>query len=197
MTTELKKLEPLLERIDHASAQERRVSVGTVVRAVGARSFGSLLLVAGLIAVSPLASIPSVPTLSGLLVFSISLQLLMGCERVWLPGWILRRSVRRRRARKGLSALRRPARVVDRKVRTRLPFLAAGPARHAIAAVCCVIGLAMPVMEFVPLSVHVAGGAVSAFGLALIARDGVLAVAALVATGGTLALFGRQLLELL
>lgn len=195
--SELRKLEPLLERIEQASSRERHVSIGTVVRAVGARSFGPLLVVAGLIAVSPLASIPTVPTLAGLLVVAVSVQLLMGRERVWLPRWILRRSVRRRRARKGLSVLRRPARVVDRAVRTRLPFLAAGIARHAIAAVCCVIGLTMPVMELVPLSVHLAGGAVSAFGLALLARDGVLAAAALIATGGTLGLLGRQVLQLL
>ena len=45
----------------------------------------------------------------------------------------------------------------------------------------------MPMLELIPFSANLAGLAWMAYGLAMIARDGLIAVVALVATGGALA----------
>lgn len=50
------------------------------------------------------------------------------------------------------------------------------------------VALALPLMEFVPFSANGGGLALMAFGLAMIARDGVVAVLALVLSSGTLGL---------
>jgi hypothetical protein len=58
---------------------------------------------------------------------------------------------------------------------------------RVIATVSLLISLAMPVMEVIPFSASGAGAALTAFGLALITRDGLMALLALiftVATGG-------------
>jgi hypothetical protein len=47
------------------------------------------------------------------------------------------------------------------------------------------IALAMPMMEIVPLTANGAGVAIAAFGLALMARDGLIAVIAFAATALT------------
>lgn len=163
-----------------------KVSLDAILEAVGYRSFGPLLLVAGVITLAPIiGDIPGMPTLMGVFVFMLAGQMLLQRERLWLPQWLLERSVRKKRLHKGLAWLRRPARLIDRWVRPRLTLLVQGAGRNVIAVVCLIVALAMPVMEFVPFSANGAGGALTAFGLSLTARDGLLALLALAIILGT------------
>lgn len=185
MSQEITSLEQMLDRIDHTADQEETLSLGIIVEAVGGRSFGPLLLVAGLIMTSPLSGVPGMPTCIGFLVLLIASQLLFGKEHFWLPGWLLKRSVERSRVRTTLRFLRPPARFVDRRLRPRLTSLIKGSGIRSIAVVCIVIAISMPLMELVPFSAHGAGIALSAFALALIVRDGLLALLAFLATAAT------------
>ncbi len=63
----------------------------------------------------------------------------------------------------------------------------------AIAAVCLLIALAMPIMEVIPFSANGAEIALTAFGLALISKDGVLALFPLSITLATMGLIGYHL----
>jgi hypothetical protein len=49
-----------------------------MLKTVGQRSFGSLLLLPGLMALSPLSGLPGMPTLFGVMVLLITGQLLIG-----------------------------------------------------------------------------------------------------------------------
>lgn len=192
---ELTNLEQLLDRIGVAARESERVSLGALLAVVGRRSFGPLLLVAGLVTIAPIiGDIPGVPTLIGMFVFLIAVQLLFGREHLWLPRWLLVRSVARDRLCKALAWLRPPARFVDRLLRPRLRIFAHGPVIYVVAIVCIVIAAAMPVMELVPFSANAAGVALAAFGLSLIARDGLLALLAFVFTAATVALAAYNLL---
>ncbi len=62
-----------------------------------------------------------------------------------------------------------------------------GPGVYVIALTCVVIAAATPPMEFVPFTANGAGIALTAFGLALIAKDGLVALVAFVFTAATLA----------
>jgi hypothetical protein len=75
-------------------------------------------------------------------------------------------------------------------VRPRLTKFVRAPWTYVIASTALVIGLAQPFMELVPLSANGAGAALTAFGLALIAHDGLVALLAMafaVLTGGIVA----------
>lgn len=185
-TPDAANLEELLARIAEAKPEGDRVSLGAMADAVGRRSFGSLLLLAGLIVLSPIGDVPGAPTLMAPFIILISMQLLFGRRYFWLPQWVLNRSVNRRLLAKALRWLGRPARFVDRWTGRRWTRLVEGPALYAIAIVCVVIALALPPMEFVPFSASGAGAALTAFGLALIAHDGVLALVAFVITGAAI-----------
>ena len=54
-----------------------------------------------------------------------------------------------------------------------------------MAVICMAVAAAMPLMEVIPFSANGAGLALMAFGLAIVARDGLLALMAFLATGGT------------
>lgn len=179
----------LLERMQHAGCREAEVSLEAILDATGRRSFAPILLIAGLITLAPLVGdIPGVPTLMATLVVIVAGQLLMGREHLWLPEYLLRRRVDRLRFVRVMHWLQRPARWIDRLLKPRLVWLARPPAHLPVALVCLLIGLAMPPMELVPFSANGAGLALTLFGLALLAEDGLLVLIAYGLTGGTLAL---------
>ena len=188
MAQDTKSLEDLLDTMVKAANDEDRVSLGKIVEAVGSRSFGPLLLVAGVVTFSPLSGIPGVPTIMAALVLLISVQLLLGREHFWLPRWLLKRSVARDNLKKALQWLRPPACFIDRYLQPRLTVLVNSAGKYVIAVVCSVIAAAMPVMELVPFTAPGAGAVLTAFGLALIACDGLFAALASVFTAATLGL---------
>ena len=188
-------LEELLERIGEAPDDEGQVSLDSILDVVGRRSFGPVLLVAGLITLAPIiGDIPGVPGIMGVLVALVSVQVLFRHEHFWLPGWMLRRSVSREKLGKALGWLERPARFIDRLLRPRLTALTRPFGAYVIAFICLQIALIMPFMEVVPFSANAAGLVLTAFGLALIACDGVLALVAYAALSLSLGIAAYVLL---
>lgn len=167
----------LMELIDSIESMEQdasRVSVDDVVHAVGRRSFGPLLLVAGIITLTPIiGDIPGMPTLMAALVLLVSIQLLAGREAFWLPVWLLKRSISQQKFDKGIQLMKKPARRIDGLLRVRLPWLTGYIGIRVTAVVCLLIALAMPPMEFIPFSANGAGLALTLLGLGLVARDGI------------------------
>lgn len=181
---EVTTLEDLLDRLDQSAEENDPVTLGNLLDAIGRRSFGPLLLLAGLVVLAPvIGDIPGVPTAVAVVVFLAAIQLIFGRRHFWLPRWLLKRSISREKLSKALGWMRKPARFVDRLIRRRLGTFVEGGAVHAIAVVCIIIALTMPFMEVVPFSANIAGAALTALGLALIAKDGLLALIAFVMTG--------------
>lgn len=181
-------LEELLDRLSEVKGERGEISIGGLVEAVGRRSFGPLLLLAGLIAVSPMSGIPGMPTTIAVIVCLVSVQFLLGRRHFWLPRWVQERHVSQERFCRAVHLLRRPAKVADRWFRPRLEVLTHEAGIHAVALLSLVIAATMPPLEVVPFAATSAGLALTAFGLSLIARDGLVALVALVLTGGVAAL---------
>ncbi|MGC1954649.1 MAG: exopolysaccharide biosynthesis protein [Gammaproteobacteria bacterium] len=191
---EPKSLEQVLDRIAAAAPNQDRVSLREIVTPLGPRAFGPWLVLAGLITLSPVGDIPGTPTIMALLVLLISGQLLFHRSQFWLPSWMLKRSVARHKLETGVKWMRRPARFIDGVLRTRVTALTGNVGGYTIAGTCILIALAMPPMELVPFSATGAGIALVAFGLALIANDGLVA---LLAFGFTIVTIGAVAYSLL
>jgi len=189
-------LEQLIDQIADAEQQSgHQVFLEDVLSQIGRRSFGPVLLLVGLITMAPLVGdIPGVPTLMAIIVLLTAVQLLLGRDYFWFPNWLLRRSISNETLSNVTNWCRKPARFVDRLLRQRLVVFARGPANYAIAIVCLIIAAAMPLMEVVPFSANGAGIALTTFGLALIARDGLLALIAFVTTTATITLVLNNIL---
>ncbi|TLD72581.1 exopolysaccharide biosynthesis protein [Phragmitibacter flavus] len=180
-----KNLEELLQRLLKAADKEEKVSLDQMMDEVGRRSFGPLLLLAGMIISAPLVSdIPGVPTVSGLFILLVAGQVVVGRERFWLPKWMLNLSVKSEKLKKTIDKwLMRPAKFIDRFVGRRLEFLTGAGGTKAIAIVASLVALATPMTELVPMSANGVGIAIVIFGLALIAKDGVMAMLGFVTVG--------------
>jgi hypothetical protein len=168
-------LEQLLDVLASAQDGSKALSIGELLDTVGRRSFGPLLLVAGLIGISPVSGVPGVPTLIAVGVVIVASQLLMNRSCFWLPGWLTRRELKQSKLEKVIKFMQPVARWVDRILRPRFCMLTSGVFVHVIAGICIVIALTMPPLELVPFSATTTSAALTAFGLALIARDGLVA----------------------
>lgn len=188
-------LQKLLEDMEGATEQGATVSVRTILEQIGSRSFGPLLLLAGVIVLAPLiGDIPGVPTIIGLFVFLLAVQLLLGRNHIWLPQWLLNKDMSAEKLRSSLKWLKKPARFLDRLLRSRLTMLVSGSAVYAIALTCLLVALLMPVMEVVPFSANLAGIVLTTFGLSMISKDGLLALIGFVVTLGAFVLSAYTLL---
>lgn len=188
-TREPHNLEELIDDIEAIDSPSGRIRFDDVLDATGHRSFGPLLLIAGLITLIPVISgIPGVPTLMALFTLLVCVQLLLGRRTFWLPRWLRERNIEDSKVHKGLRWMRRPARFTDKFLHHRLAVMTGKTGRRLTAVACVLIALVMPPMEFIPFSASLAGAALSLFGLSLMARDGLLALLGFVATFAALLL---------
>lgn len=169
----------LLSRLERAGRRDEPVCMGDMLKVTGHRSFGALLLVPGLLVLSPLSGIPGFPTMCAVMVSLIALQLLVGRKHFWLPQWLLHRSAPRSKYQRAIRFLKKPARFVDRLLRRRLTFLTKGIAVRMNAVLCLLIAATMPPLELIPFGNSTAGAALSVLGVGLIARDGAMVLAAM------------------
>ena len=170
-------LKEIIELIEQSAEDSESISVGMIVRTLGSRSFGPILLVAGLITLAPFPSgVPGVPTTMGALVLLVTVQLLIGRNYFWLPRFISKRALSREKFRKGVSWVRPIIRVLDYISKPRLRILESKGQIYVIAVICLLVALTMPFMEFIPFSANIAGVTFTLFGLALTAHDGLLAL---------------------
>ena len=185
---QLVSLQAVMNRLQ-AAGEGDTVSVSDMLQAIGPRSFGPLMLVPALIILSPVSGIPTVPTFGAIIITLIALQLMIGRHHVWLPQWLLRRKLKRQALERAVRFLVPVARVVDRVTRPRLELFTRPPFRQLIALLCILVAATMPVLEPVPFMATSAAAIITLYALALVARDGLLALGALLLTGSALAVW--------
>ncbi|MHC0052133.1 exopolysaccharide biosynthesis protein [Actibacterium sp. D379-3] len=178
----------VLDTLADVSTGER-VSVREIVESMGERSFAPLLLVPAMVLVSPISSIPGMPTLGALVMSLIVVQILLGRDYLWLPEVLARRSLPSDRMERAVNWLRKPAAWIDRHAHQRLPYLTIRPLSYIALLTCLAVTLVMPLMEFVPALATVAAFAITLFAVGMLTRDGLFVIGgySFVGLGGLLA----------
>jgi hypothetical protein len=172
--------------LDHVveKAQADTVSVGEIMRILGTRAYGPLLLFVSLISMLPPISItPGLPMLTGSLIVILSAQLLLMRRAPWLPGRIVNYSFSRERLMKVVERARPWARRAGKVTRARLAVLFEPPFINVIALICILLGLLSLPLSVLPAGENIPTAGVFFFALALTARDGVLACIGLLISG--------------
>ncbi len=175
-------LREVLDRISETATGRPRVTLGAIIDTVGRRSYGPVLMIIGILLFSPLSGIPGVPTLSGLLILFISVQMLVLSGGFWLPELLMNRSLPTEKLLRGIRFIEPAAEYVDARLHPRLVLVVRRPGSYLLGSVCVLIACAMPLMEIIPFSATAAGFAIAVFGLAMVSLDGLLAVLGLIYT---------------
>ncbi len=158
--------------------------LGDIVEAVGRRSYGPLLLVIGLFAISPATIVPGMTWLAAALTFLVAGQMLFGMQRPWLPRKALRTRLPREGSLQALGKVRPWAARIDTVLKPRMAVLSQPPFVNVVALFVLAAALVTFPLSLIPLAPLAPGVAVVFFGLGMVARDGLwLLLGAVVLTG--------------
>lgn len=175
----------LIERVEQLTYINGEVCLEDIAKIVGTRWFGPMLMIPGLVLVVPgIGDVPGMAVLMGFVVLLLSVQAIVDRSRVWLPHWLARRNVSERKVLKAIKWVRKPAAFVDRHTRRRMTWAVKHSSFYVIAATCIGIAAMTPVLELIPGSAMLAGIAITTFGMALLAHDGLIALVAIACSLG-------------
>lgn len=173
---DIRSLGALLDRLTELAGNRNRIEARELVDIAGRRSFGVLIMVPAIISFTPIGVVPGVPTTLAAFVAVVASQVLIGRRKIWLPGFLARRTVSRRTVERAVFIMRPAARVIDWVVHPRLAFLTGEIFLRFAALVCLMVAAIVPPLDFIPFGDVVPWVAISLFGLALVAHDGLLAM---------------------
>jgi hypothetical protein len=156
-----------------------KATAGEIVDALGERAFGLSIIVVMAPVCLPMP--PGVPTIAGVVLAMFALQLILGFKRPWLPGWVRRLSITRRKLLAGIDNLEHRLRWVDSIARPRWKFMTRGLGARLIGLVLLVLAgiliLPIPFLGNLPPAL-----AASILALALAQRDGLIALVGFIAS---------------
>jgi len=164
-------LSALLQGLADRDAAE--VSIGELMELFGGRAMGALLLVFGLVCTLPLP--PGGTTIFGAPLLLLAPQLVMGSRAPWLPAALRARTLATADLRRGLPRFLKWLVRIEAVSRPRLVFLFGPVGDRLIGLVCTVLALVLILP--IPLGNVLPAASVSVLSLALVQRDGVLALA--------------------
>ncbi len=155
-----------------------RLALEEMVDAFGERALGAVMIL-----ISVLSLLPWPP--GGKVVFSLPLLLIasevtLQRESLWLPGWLLRRSVARSGYASGMRRMLPAVRFIENLSCPRLQVLTGPLARMVIGLIC--LGLAIMLAFPVPFGDMLPAVTIVIFGFALMQRDGLATLVGLVGT---------------
>lgn len=168
------KIEGVIDELLVSASEDHDPTVSHLLESFGSQAFGPLLLVPGILMVSPLSGIPTVPTLLACWVGLVCFQLLRGHSSVKLPRWLSEKSLDGDKLTSALKTVKPAARAFDQVFHARLQFMFSKVARIAAGCLAILLALSIPPLELLPLAALIPGCAIAILGVALTTKDGLL-----------------------
>lgn len=159
--------------------ETEKVTVGEIIDALDARSFGLAVLLFALPSVVPMP--PGVPTVVGIILMIVSIQMVLGREDLYLPGILSKRSFDRKSLVGAFTGLAPKLAVIERVMKPRLLFMTGRVGSIFIGIVVLVMALVL-ILPLPPGGNFPPALACAVLGMGLAQRDGVLVAIGLVAS---------------
>ncbi len=172
----------LLNRI-RPEPDAEAVALGEVMARIGPRSFSAVLLIIGVLMVSPLSSVPFLSAFFSIVIVITTAQAVLGSQKLWLPGFLTRRSIRAERLSRALDWLMPGAEWLDRRRSGWLLILTVRPFSDIAYGVITLTALIWPPMWMVPLSTTIIAVGLTLVAAGLTLRDGVFILAGYIYLG--------------
>jgi len=151
---------------------EEQVTVGDILKRLEGQAFGLLLLVLALPNCIP--NIPGLSTIFGVMMVAPAVQLILGRGDLWLPARVRRWTISRHALQAAINGSLPILKRIERYVAPRWTFLVAPPFTQFLGLQT--LFLAFVLILPIPLGNWMPGVTVAATALALLQRDGRLAV---------------------
>ncbi|WP_428511601.1 exopolysaccharide biosynthesis protein [Roseovarius sp.] len=160
-------------------ADQPEVTIDEIVGAAGQAGILPLIFVPALIAATPLSGIPGVSMVCGLLIALFSAEMILGLKEFYLPEKLKKKTFDGAKLDHAMRQILPIMQWIERHTGQRLSFLFHRPMTWVPQLICLMTGLAMPFLEFIPFSGSVAATGVCLLVMAMLTRDGVVFLLAL------------------
>ena len=130
-----------------------KTQLGEIINRFEDRGFGPLLFVPALIALLPTGAIPGVPTLCGLVLFFICIQVAIGRRNPWLPKALTQKEVSSDKLESAIDKAKPYFKKTEKLLKPRMTVLSNSPAKNIIAGYCAIAALCMIPLEALPFAV--------------------------------------------
>ena len=154
-----------------------RVTVGEILDALDARAFGLVTLLFSLPSIVPMP--PGVPTVVGIALLIVSVQMVIGRHELWLPGFLSRRSFSRKALVSAFEKLAPRLEAVEKIAKPRLLFMTGKIGTVAIGLVVLFMALVL-ILPLPPGGNFPPALACAILGMGLAERDGIIVLFGLV-----------------
>ena len=162
-----------------AAGSGERVFVSDMLEAMEGRAFGMAALLFALPVCFPMP--PGVPTVAGLALLMVAIQMVLGKRNLWLPKWLRDKSVSRARLAAAVETMKPRLAILEKAARPRLMPLTGALGQRVFGLVMLVLAvmlvLPIPIFGNMPL-----GFAAAILALGLIERDGYFVLGGVLAT---------------
>ncbi|AXR06956.1 exopolysaccharide biosynthesis protein [Salinimonas sediminis] len=189
-------LHELLGRMQ-STGEEDKITFGELLAMMEKRGFGPMLAVPAFICSTPIGAIPGIPTVTGITIFLISLQVLLAKSHPWLPSAIKGIGIERDSLNSGIDRIKPAVTRVDRLLMPRWFFMRRIVFRSLIAISCALCGLMMVPLELVPFLGLIPAVAVFIMAIGMATDDGAVALLGLSLAGLGFFMGAQQLVSLL
>ncbi len=178
----------LVDALDRMVGDRDRVPLGEVVDTLGARGHGPIVLTLAAFMMLPTGMIPFMPTVIGVLLILVGIEMLVGRQGLAIPGRLARFELRGDLLRAGLRRAR-PATVrLGRYLYPRAHWLVHGTASLVVIALILISAAGvMAVIGGIPGLPLILCAPALLFGLGLTAGDGVVVAVGFATTAGAVA----------
>jgi len=183
-------VERVLDALEDKISGHVSVSVGAVLAAVGRRAYGPVVLVIGLVMLSPINWIPGAGVLLATVLTLFLVQTLVREGPPWIPARLARANVDVARAMGAIRRVRPWVRRLAAITRPRWRSVTRPPWRTVSIVAIIATALSMYPLAIIPGGAAPPSLAITLFGLALTVEDGLLLLIALAVSIAAFALAG-------
>jgi len=151
--------------------EDERVTIGQILDALDARAFGIATLLFAIPSCVPMP--PGVPTIVGVALLIVSLQMVAGRKELWLPRFITSKGFSRSALVSGLERFVPFLRMIERIARPRFLFMTGAAGTVLVGALILVMAIVL-ILPLPPGGNFPPAMACAILGLGLIERDGLI-----------------------
>jgi hypothetical protein len=157
--------------------ESESVSVAEIIDALDARSFGLAVLLFSLPSVVPMP--PGIPTVVGIILLIVSVQMVFGREDLWLPGILSKRTFPRKSLVGAFEGLAPRLAWLERLMKPRLLFMTGKLGTILIGVVVLIMAIVL-ILPLPPGGNFPPALACAVLGMGLVQRDGFVVLLGLV-----------------
>ncbi|MAI88981.1 MAG: hypothetical protein CBB65_00680 [Hyphomonadaceae bacterium TMED5] len=167
-------LHDILSDIDEMAEKDGSVNLKSLLESFENRSFGPVLALLGILAISPLGAVPGIPIVLAGLVILWAGQILIGRSHPWVPSALHSISLKESQVESFQEKAEPAIDHIDNWVKPRFEWAVGTYSEYIIAAMSIALSLIMIPLELIPFAVALPAGGLVLLGLSLMAKDGIL-----------------------